>query len=43
MTAWWRNYSGNLQKICDIIVVLEILKLEWQCSQYHELNPTCVL
>ena len=23
------------------IVVLETLKLEWQCSQYHKLNPTC--
>ena len=21
--------------------VLETLKLEWQCSQYFELNPTC--
>ena len=25
------------------IFVLETLKLEWQCSQYLELNPTCVL
>ena len=24
-----------------LIVVLEIFKLEWQCSEYGELNPTC--
>ena len=24
-----------------LIVVLETLKFEWQCSQYLELNPTC--
>ena len=24
------------------IFALETLKLEWQCSQYLELNPTCV-
>ena len=24
------------------IFVLETLKLEWQCSQYLELNPTCL-
>ena len=23
------------------ILVLETLELEWQCSQYLELNPTC--
>ena len=25
------------------IVVLETLKLQWQCSQYLTLNPTCIL
>ena len=25
------------------IFVLDTLKFEWQCSQYIELNPTCVV
>ena len=26
-----------------LVLVLKTLKLEWQCSQYLELNLTCVL
>ena len=33
----WTNFSDFWLNI-----VQETLKLEWQCSQYHELNPTCV-
>ena len=37
------NVSANLSfyNFIFTIFVLETLKLEWQCSQYLELNPTC--
>ena len=52
--SFWTDNDTNFPKVTRImsllihhfrfsVFVLETLKLEWQCSQYLELNPTCVL
>ena len=50
--SFWAYDATNFPKVSRIIsplihhfrfsiAVLETLELEWQCSQYLELNPTC--
>ena len=34
--------SSSIRHFRFSIFVLETLELEWQCSLYLELNPTCV-